>query len=80
MSLPLPSSPHWVPTTTVAGTRHSSVTDADYTPVYPSDRAPPDGRGTARTGPTDPYADQAQAQARTIFPSRSSTVTVSPSE
>ncbi len=36
MSLPLPSSPHWVPTTTVAGTRLlRSLGASDYAPLYP---------------------------------------------
>src|ERR1039458_7640272 len=37
VSLPFPSSPHWVPTTTVAGTRLSvRQVASDYAPVYPS--------------------------------------------
>src|SRR5271168_3782604 len=36
VSFPLPSSPHWVPTTTVAGTRSPrSLVAADYAPLYP---------------------------------------------
>ena len=50
MSLPLPSSPHWVPTTTVAGTRLSSVANADYAPVYPAGPGGLRGPAGARRG------------------------------
>src|ERR1700728_1257283 len=40
VSLPFPSSPHWVPTTTVAGTRLSVRSVAsDYAQVYPSPKS-----------------------------------------
>src|SRR5580692_8040325 len=51
VSLPLPSSPHWVPTTTVAGTRHSSVAKSGL-------RA-----SVARTPPADPRDGQVTARA-----------------
>src|SRR5271166_2469360 len=46
VNLPFPSSPHWVPTTTVAGTRLSVRSVAsDYAPVY---RSPKSGSQDAR--------------------------------
>src|SRR3974390_2824585 len=44
VSLPLPSSPHWVPTTTVAGTRDSSVAKSGLRTSVARGPAPDPGR------------------------------------
>src|SRR5271165_1313996 len=59
VSLPLPSSPHWVPTTTVAGTRHPPSAAPDYAPLYPGTPGP----GTA--GPV-PGRTMAVVRATTV--------------
>src|SRR5205814_9885136 len=54
VSLPLPSSPHWVPTTTVPGTRFSLDSMRDYSEAYPSGgvgrAASPSGSAAGRYG------------------------------
>src|ERR1700728_3531211 len=50
VSLPFPSSPHWVPTTTVAGTRHLRSLDR----ITHNCSVP--GPGPRKTGPNRPDA------------------------
>ena len=66
--MPFPSSPHWVPTTTVAGTRLSvRLVASDYAPVYalPETGASEPGPGArARSSLRDPGHRRRRAAAR----------------